>query len=160
MKTVAEEGISYNVKLEPDTKIVLDTLGGSLVTATSIYAGTKIAASVPSVGGKVAVVVRTMAMTAVANAVIQEVKSEDSFFKINISVEDSSYPKDNPPSPTGSNFTAFSIYEPEDNGLPPYIESIETTDSLYRVLNSMLQLSELSVFFLVLMGINLLFIFV
>lgn len=97
-----------------------------------------------------------MLATAAANAIFQEVKKEDSFFKINTKVESGS--KDSPSSPTDSNFTAPSMHESED-GFSSF-GSIETTDSLFRVLESMHILSELSIFFLVLMGINLIFILV
>lgn len=51
-----------------------------------------LAASVSSVGGKITVVAGTFATTAAASAIIQEVKKEDSFFKINTSVGPSSNP--------------------------------------------------------------------
>ena len=183
VKSLSEDGVKHTVEitLSPESnKTVLD-LGEKAVTGGAIYAGLKIAQSTPSVAGKVATVAATVAAVSISKGIFGELNKDESpglaprtprsgmpapgaLFKININTSLNS--DDTPSSPTDNEFKLFSMYEPS---AMDSITTIETTDSgpfgpgirpcgadsLIKVLNYMVQLSELSIFLLIMLGLNL-----
>lgn len=149
-------GLKHVVGLETSTDQTISKASDVLLTSTAVYAGTKIASTISNPAGKAAVIAGTVVVSETLKTINKN--NQDSMFKINTSVE-SNNSNNSPPSPTGSDFTAFSVSEAGDTKSMIF-HNIETTDALYKALNDLLTLSDLGIFFVFLMLFHFTLIFV
>lgn len=119
-----------------------------------MYAGTKIASSMVHPAGKAAVIAGTVITSRMINSMFD---NKNPGLKINTQVNSDN--EDEPPSPSESGFSAFSTSEPGDMGSSIYY-TIETTDTYFKFLEAMLNLSELSLVFMFAIGVNLILILI
>lgn len=155
LKSFREDGIKLDVT--PTFSQVANSVTSTITTAVGVYGGTKIAASVANPMGKAAVIAGTVVITAASKAIVEEISKNQLFPKIKT---ESSNVEESPPSPTDTNFTLPSVYEPEYFDSSSFLPGIESTDSLQKVLENLLLLSELNIFFLIILAINIIFIFI
>lgn len=155
MKSAREEGLKLDVT--PTFSGLVNNITSTITTATGAYTGTKLASSVSTPLGKATVVAGTVIATVASKTIIEEIGKNQLFPKTQT---DSKDVVTNPPSPADTNFRFPSINEPEKFDNLSFLPNVESTESLQKVLENMLLLSELNIFFLIMLSINIIILFI
>jgi hypothetical protein len=142
LSSVREEGIKVDVS--PNVRQVVDIAASSLTVSAGVYTGTKLAEMTPSLAGKTAVVAGTVLATVAAKTIIQETGKNDLFTIKTDNSSDNFEPVENPQSPSNNDWTINSPHESNSLDLSTLLSSLESTDSLQRIMESLLTLSMVS----------------
>lgn len=142
LSSVREEGIKVDVS--PNVRQVVDIAASSLTISAGVYTGTKLAEMTPSLAGKTAVVAGTVLATVAAKTIIQETGRNDLFTIKTDHSSDNLEPMENPQSPLNDDWTINSPHESNFLDLSTLLSSLESTDSLQKVIESLLTLSTVS----------------
>jgi hypothetical protein len=109
-----------------------------------VYTGTKLAEMTPTLAGKAAVVAGTVLATVVTKTIIEET-GKNNMFTIKTDKSSNNFkPMENPPSPSNNDWTTNSPHESNFLDLNTLLSSLESTDSLQKVMESLLTLSTIS----------------
>jgi hypothetical protein len=140
--TVREEGIE--VDLLPNVRQVVNVVSSYLTVLAGFYTGTKLAEMTPTLAGKAAVVAGTVVTTVAAKTIIEETGKDNMFTIKTNNSSNNLKPMENPSSPTNNDWTINSPHESNSLNLNTLLSSLESTDSLQKVIESLLTLSMVS----------------
>lgn len=142
LSSVREEGIKVDVS--PNVRQVVDVAAASLTVSAGVYTGTKLAEMTPSLAGKAAVVAATVVSTVAVKTIIQETGRNDMFTIRTDNSSDNFEPMERPQSPLNNDWTINSPHESNFLDLNTLLSTLESTDSLEKVMESLLTLSMVS----------------
>lgn len=140
--SVREEGIKVDVS--PTVRQVVDIAASSLTVSAGVYTGTKLAEMTPTLAGKAAVVASTVLATVAAKTIIQETGKNDMFTIKTDNSSNNFESVESPQSPLNDDWTINSPHESNFLDLSTLLSSLESTDSLQRIMESLLTLSMVS----------------
>lgn len=142
LSSVREEGIKVDVS--PNVRQVVDIAASSLTVSAGVYTGTKLAEMAPTLTGKIAVVVGTVFATVAAKTIVQETGKNNMFTIKTDNSSNNFEPMGSPQSPLNDDWTINNPYESNSLDLSTLSSSLESTDSLQKVMESLLTLSMVS----------------
>jgi hypothetical protein len=142
LTSIREDGIKLDVS--PSVQQLVDKATAALTVATGAYTGIKLAEMAPTLAGKAAVIASTVVVTVATKTLIQETGKNDMFtIETNKSCNDFK-PIDTPQSPSNSDWSINNPYESSSLDLNILLSTLESTDSLEKIMESLLILSMVS----------------
>lgn len=156
--SIREDGVKLDVS--PSLRQVVNATASALTVSAGVYTGTKLADMTPTLAGKTAVVAGTVLATVATKTIIEEVGKNDIFTspgglvprgeflppgtsKINPSSEDPRLPE-SPGSPQNNDWTVNSPNESSTLDLSSLLSNLDSTESLQKIMESLLMLSSVS----------------
>ncbi len=161
IKAIRENRIKLDVT--PTFSQLINNITLVFIIAIGVFVGTKMAAFVPSIAGKAAIIGGSVVVTAITKILIEELEKGKFLNNENYQSYNNRsnyYYYNNPPSPTDNYFIVPSINESTILDSSNFLPGVESTESLQRVLESLLLLSQTNLSILILLYINILFIFI
>ena len=149
--SIREDGVKVDVS--PSFKQVVNAAASALTVSAGVYTGTKLADMTPTLAGKAAVVAGTVLATVATKTIIEEVGKNYIFTsKINPCSEDPKLlesledPKllESPGSPQNNDWTINSPNESSTLDLSSLLSNLDSTESLQKIMESLLMLSSVS----------------
>lgn len=142
LTSIREEGIKINVS--PNTRQVVNAAASSLTVSAGVYISTKFAEKTPTLAGKTAVVIGTILVTVVIKTIVEETGKNDMFTIKTNNFSDNFKPIDKPQSFLNNDCIINNLYESNFLDLSTFLSSLESTDSLQKIMESLLTLSMVS----------------
>jgi hypothetical protein len=139
LTSVREEGIKVDVS--PNTRQVVNAAASSLTVSAGVYTGTKLAEMTSTLAGKAAVVIGTVLVTVAAKTIVEETGKNDMFTIKTNNSSDNFKPIDKPQSSLNNDCIINSPHESNFLDLSTLLSSLESTDSLQKIMESLLTLS-------------------
>lgn len=140
--SIREDGVKLDVS--PSLRQVVNATASALTVSAGVYTGTKLADMTPTLAGKAAVIAGTVLATVATKTIIEEVGKNDIFTsKINPSSED---PRllESPGSPQNNDWTVNNPNESSILDLSSLLSNLDSTESLQKIMESLLMLSSVS----------------
>lgn len=139
---VREEGIKVDVS--PNTRQVVNAAASSLTVSAGVYTGTKFAEMTPTLADKAAVVIGTVLVTVAAKTVVEKTGKNDMFTIKTNNFSDNFKPIDKPQSSLNNDCIINSPHESNFLDLSTLLSNLESTNSLQKIMESLLTLSMVS----------------
>jgi hypothetical protein len=142
LTSIREEGIKLDVS--PSVQTLINNTTAALTVSTGAYTGIKLAEMTPTLAGKAAVITGTIVATVATKTLVQEAGKNNMFtIETNKSCDDFK-PIDRPQSPSNYDWSINNPHESSFLDLNTLLSTLESTDSLEKIMESLLTLSMVS----------------